>query len=300
MKPKLLWALAALIAATHAATWAELHATYPDPATIPAYLAWCENVKHCSAMRLTYAYDIQWHCAEALRAPSGRRTHLELKVVRSGDTLERYQLQERFDKTTTVWQSLPEDPGQYRLHPESTETEINIHGKEIFYSYNSKFNAGSLWKWWDNRESYPLQITLPPSPSLWKLAQVDETGNTLTLAYSARNFARYYLDPAIGFMPRKIEHFDLQKDGSEFTFRYITLDAYAHTPAGAFLPEKITQHDGRPLEDGTYRDMITTSYTMTAYEEGVNFAPDEFTFSFPPSTRVQDHMRDEVPVIDKY
>ena len=278
------------------------------PVENPAYKAWRENARLLSGLRVTYAYKktptdafLDAHTGKEITGEAAfiikailARTEGALRVSRLGESLNRKRVLERFEEDIKEWKYAPRGENIYPERPDTANSCREVFGKGVYYHYFPERCMGSVWPKWDRRPDYPVTDVLPPDPEATKLTSVGESGNDLDfVTENSTLLTRYFLDPAQGMMPIRIEYYNVpaDKDAEWFLFRFFTVEEYMHTERGAWLPRKSTVHDlARKREDGSISVDKIYAYDMTAYEENVQFAPDEFVLHFPQGTFVTDNM----------
>jgi len=277
------------------------------PIKSPSYKAWCEGAKLLSGLRLTYTYKkeptaefVSTHkdkeyTGDGLMVMRGifQRKEGELRVSRSGESLNRNEVLERFEDNTRVWRYDKQRETLYPAEPDTSESSTEIHGNGVFYHCFQEKKLGSVWPEWKYRPDYPVADIMPPDPAANILTKVGASGNVLDfVSEDNKLLTRYTLDPAQGMMPTRIEYYQIvkEKEGELFLYRYFTVEEYTHTDNGAFLPHKSTVHDfARKREDGSISVDKTHAYEMTAFQVNVQFNPDEFRYTFPEGVHVQNH-----------
>ncbi len=269
-----------------------------------AYAQWCESAKRLSAVRLTYTHQktptpefVARNRNKNLSGDGlmiigsvGSRQEGTLRVSRSGESMHRNEVLERFEDDLKDWKFNPNAADAYPAEPDTMYSYVEIHGNGIFFHFYPHQKRGAIWSKWDDRPDYPVALSLPPDPATAKLVHAGESENILDFDTDGKILTRYHLDPDHGMMPSRIEYNQILEAGGLFIFRFYTVEKFTRTESGAFLPAESTVHDfARKQEDGTIRVDKTYRFSMTAYEENVQFVPEEFTYEFPKGTFVRDN-----------
>jgi len=277
-----------------------------------SYAVWRDGVKRFTNLRLTYDYrkgptekflsktQGKEYSGDGLMIVSsiGRRMEGELRVSRLGESLNRQEVLERFEADTRVWHHNPGSEKRYPAEPDKSLSYTEIHGDGVYYHYYPHKKRGAIWPEWDDRTHYPLAEVVPPDPATSRLTNVSDSGNVLDFVNEYNDLIRYHLDPSHGMMPIRIECSDILENGELFLYRYFTVEKYVRTENGAFLPVESTVHDlVRRRGDGSISVDARRTFTMTAYEENVQFGPEEFTYTFPDGTFVRNHIAGDQRVV---
>ena len=264
----------------------------------PTYEKWRESAQRLSHLRLTYDYK-QTSAVRCVRESDGRYKTIPsdplgkgwltgegtLRVSRSGQSMNRKDVLERFEKENRPMRITPEGIST-EIDPRPEDAYVEIHGDGVFFHYYPRDKRGSIWMSWNDRTDYPIPWVVPPNPELAHLDKADEENHVIDFIANSTNLVRYTLDPKHGMMPVRIEYYQIVSTGPLFLYRYQTFGKYIRTKSGAYLPQETTTFETNNDKDGYSRKTV---FEMTNFDDNASFSPAEFTYTFPQEAHVRDN-----------